>query len=163
MLKTDIHPQFSYRLSECSDISYGLFLRPEADVGPDSIVSKLSGDQLSALTTEDKAGKLVLIAHVVSTRGSGPVVTDNDMAYPKNWRDLGAAKDLPLGHQEDGRTVCLHSLALIPQAQGRQLGKLTVLSYLRVMDDLKMCDRVALICQDVGHREDPLSSTRTVL
>lgn len=136
---------------KCSNISYGIFARLEKEPQPGSLASKVSADRAGDLTAEDKTGKLVLLAHIVSTMGTGAIVTDKDMAYPQNWRDSEASKGSPLGHQEDGRTVCLHSLAVIPEMQGSGLGKLIVSAYLGAMRESGLCDRVALLCQDVSH------------
>ena len=82
--------------------------------------------------------------------GNGPVVKDTDMDYPKNWRDTEATKDSPLGHQDHGRTVCVHSLAVIPEVQGYGVGRFAMKAYLRVMRESGLADRVALLCQDVS-------------
>ena len=141
---------------KCSNISYGIFVRPEKEPQPGSLMSKIREDCTNAVRTEDKAGKLVLLAHIVSTMGTDPIVTDKNMAYPQNWRDSEASRGSPLGHQEDGRTVCLHSLAVMPEVQGSGLGKLVVSAYLRAMRESELCDRVALLCQDVSHLDAPI-------
>jgi ribosomal protein S18 acetylase RimI-like enzyme len=92
----------------------------------------------------------VLCAHIISTMGRGPVVADEDMDYPRNWRDPDGSKDTKVGHQEGGRTVCIHSLAVSPKLQGRGLGKLAMMSYLQIMNDSGTADRVALIAQEVS-------------
>lgn len=151
-LKLTYH-QFSYRLSKCSDISYGIFARLEPEPQPRALASKISADRTLALATEDETGELVLLAHIVSTMGTDPVVMDRDMDFPRNWRDAEASRGSSLGHQEDGRTVCLHSLAVIPEVHGSGFGKLIVSAYLRVMRESGLCDRVALLCQDVSYLE----------
>lgn len=143
-------PQFDYRLSKASHISYGLFLRPSPSPRPGSLLSKIESARLDAITTGDGDDRLVLIAQLVSTMGNGPVVNDTDMDYPKNWRDLEATKGSPLGHQEDGRTVCVHSLAVIPEVQGCGVGRFAMQAYLRVMRESGFADRVSLLCQDVS-------------
>ena len=143
-------PQFDYRLSKASHISYGLFLRPEPNPRPGSLLSQIEPDRLRAITTGDEGDKLVLIAQLVSTMGNGPVVDEKDMEYPKNWRDPEATKDSSLGHKEGGRAVCVHSLAVIPEVQGYGVGKFAMKVYLRVMRESGLADRVALLCQDVS-------------
>ena len=91
----------------------------------------------------------VLLAHIISTRSSGQVVTDNDMDFPKDWKDTHGRQE-SIGHQESGRTISLHSLAVLPKLQGCGLGKLIVKSFLQQMNDSGTTDRVALICQDVS-------------
>lgn len=143
--------QFEYRLSTCSDICSGIFC---------SIVPSEAKDKDFALETLPVANPvetgrangavLALCAHVVSTLGNGPVVTDADMSYPVNWRDQESSKSSGLGHQVMGRTVCLHSFAVAPKLQGCGLGKLMMKSYLQQINNSGVADRVALICQDVS-------------
>lgn len=141
--------KFEYRLSTCSDICSGIFC---------SIVPSEAKDKDFALETLPVANPvetgrangavLALCAHVVSTLGNGPVVTDADMSYPINWRDQESSKSSGLGHQVMGRTVCLHSFAVAPKLQGCGLGKLMMKSYLQQINNSGVADRVALICQD---------------
>lgn len=91
----------------------------------------------------------VLCAHAISTMGKAPVVTDDDMDWPKDWK-APAFKGSGIGHQEDGRTACLHSLAVLPKLQGCGLGQLALKSYLQIINDSGIADRVALVCEDVG-------------
>ncbi|WYZ45392.1 hypothetical protein EsH8_VIII_000708 [Colletotrichum jinshuiense] len=139
--------KFEYRLATCSDISTGIF----CSVVP----SEAKGFQLETLpvanpveTGRANGARLVLCAHIVSTLGNGPVVTDADMSYPLNWRDQESSKNSGLGHQTMGRTVCLHSFAVAPRLQGCGLGKLLMKSYLQQINNSGIADRVALICQD---------------
>lgn len=91
----------------------------------------------------------MLLAHIVSTRCCGDVITDADMDYPRNWRSLGG-KCTDAGHQEKGRTIALHSLAVSPKVQGCGVGKIIVKAYLQQVNNSGLADRVSLICQDVG-------------
>ncbi|KAI8223150.1 Polyamine N-acetyltransferase 1 [Colletotrichum sp. SAR 10_96] len=132
--------KFEYRLSTCSDICSGIFC---------SIVPSEAKDKDFALETLPVANPVETgRAHVVSTLGNGPVVTDADMSYPVNWRDQESSKSSGLGHQVMGRTVCLHSFAVAPKLQGCGLGKLMMKSYLQQINNSGVADRVALICQD---------------
>nr|XP_036588260.1 polyamine acetyltransferase [Colletotrichum truncatum]KAF6799633.1 polyamine acetyltransferase [Colletotrichum truncatum] len=139
--------KFEYRLSTCSDICTGIFC---------SIVPKEAQDfalETLAVANPVETGRangavLALCAHVVSTLGNGPVVTDADMGYPLNWRDQESPNPSGLGHQVMGRTVCLHSFAVAPKLQGCGLGKLMMMSYLQQINNSGIADRVALICQD---------------
>lgn len=149
--------QLAYRISRCSDISYGLFTLLNSNPDPASAMARLSADSLRPLITEDEDGhKSVLLAHAVSTRGNSPVVTDTDMMFPENWRDTEASKGSPLGHQTNGRTLCLHSLAVVPEAQRMGIGTLVVKAYIRVMRESGICDRIALLCQSVSYSGSPV-------
>jgi len=72
------------------------------------------------------------------------------MAYPKDWREPGVCESESIGHQPDGRTVCLHSFAVDPKVQRRGAGKLAMSAFLDAMRDMECVDRVALLCQEVG-------------
>lgn len=69
------------------------------------------------------------------------------MEIPAGWR-TSQGKHVEKGHQEGGRTICVHSLAVSPKLQGCGLGKLIMKSFLQQMKSLG-AERVALICQDV--------------
>lgn len=51
------------------------------------------------------------------------------------------------GHQESGRTLCIHSLAVLPDFQKRGLGKTLLKSYLQRMESQGVAERVALIAR----------------
>lgn len=109
--------------------------------------------------TDRKDGDLrVLVAHIVATRSSDETVTDNSMAYPKDWRSGvlrkggGCIRDElgnVVGHEEGARTLCLHSLAVLPRMRGMGVGKLIMKQFLQQMRGAGIADRVALICQEV--------------
>jgi len=95
----------------------------------------------------------VLLAHIVSTRCVGETISDRDMAFPADWRSR-AGKPADVGHQESGRTIGIHSLAVAPKLQGCGLGKMIVKAYIQQMNESGLADRIALLCQDVGLRFD---------
>ncbi len=90
----------------------------------------------------------VLLAHIISTRSCSDVVTDSDMGVPADWRSRGG-RSANVGHQETGRTIALHSLAVSPKLQQCGVGKMIVKAYLQQMNNSGLADRVSLICQDV--------------
>jgi GNAT superfamily N-acetyltransferase len=128
-------------------VSYGLF----CPVVPSS-VSELGLTTLeSAKPAPDSPGTvLVLLAHMVGTLGPGPVVTDNDMDWTRDWRNPEALKAAKVGHQTTGRTVCLHSFAVLPELHGRGVGALAMQMYLDAQRASKVANRVAILCQDVS-------------
>jgi len=140
--------KLEYRLTTCPELSLGVF----CTVTPDQVkaceweIETLSTAQPVETDRADGAVS-VLLAHIVSTRCSGTVVTDGDMDYPKDWRTRNG-RSTQVGHQEDGRTVALHSLAVHPKLQGCGLGKMIMKAYLQQMNNAGLADRVALICQD---------------
>jgi predicted N-acetyltransferase YhbS len=87
--------------------------------------------------------KAVLLGHILATKTDSSTVTDNDMAVP-----APGELDPKLGHKEHGRTICIHSLAVLPEYQHRGLGKTLVKAYLQRMEGQGVADRVALIAHD---------------
>ena len=56
--------------------------------------------------------------------------------------------DPRLGHKEEGRTVCIHSLAVLPAFQGRGLGKTLLEAYLQRIESHGVAEHVALIAHE---------------
>lgn len=52
------------------------------------------------------------------------------------------------GHQEQGRTIALHSLAVVPEFQGQGLGKTLMRSYIQRMESSGVADRIAILTYD---------------
>ncbi|KAF5024129.1 hypothetical protein F66182_3803 [Fusarium sp. NRRL 66182] len=135
-----------YRIRKSGGVCYGLFntVRP-SDVENSSITTMQHSRPVES--GRDDQAKHVMFAHVLATLGTHPVVTDADMAVPENWRDAKASKGSPVGHQSSGRTICLHSFIVCPEVQGVGIGKTAMKSYLELMNESGMADRVAIICQ----------------
>lgn len=53
-----------------------------------------------------------------------------------------------IGHKEEGRTICIHSLAILPEYQGRSLGKTLLKAYIQRMESHGVGDRIALITHE---------------
>lgn len=49
------------------------------------------------------------------------------------------------GHREQGRTLAVHSVAVLPEYQGRGVGKTILQAYLQRMNSAGIADRVALL------------------
>ncbi len=92
----------------------------------------------------------VLLAHIISTRCRGDVITDADMGYPKDWRTRGGRSAKDVGHQEAGRSVGIHSLAVLPRLHRCGIGQMIMKAYLDQMRNSGLVDSVTLICQDVS-------------
>lgn len=101
-------------------------------------------------TGRQDGSKRVMFAHIIATLGKSPVVTDSDMQFPPNWRDTLASLSSSLGHQITGRTICLHSFSVCPEVQGVGIGKTAMKSYLQMMNESGVADRIALICKEVS-------------
>ncbi|KAI5463314.1 hypothetical protein BGZ63DRAFT_353268 [Mariannaea sp. PMI_226] len=138
--------KIEYRVRKSGAVCYGLFNTYKPDDANDWKIATLDHSRPVEGGRSDHA-KHVMFAHILATLGKHPVITDADMALPKNWRDPAACQDSSVGHQSSGRTICLHSFAVCPEVQGVGIGKTAMKSYLQLMNESGMADRVALICQ----------------
>lgn len=91
----------------------------------------------------------VLLAHIIAVKTTGPGVTDESMDYPRDWDTVNPTPS-PLGHQEMGRTIVLHSVAVAPEFQGKGLGQVLMKAYFGLMNGAGIADRLALIAHDVS-------------
>jgi len=90
--------------------------------------------------------KSVLLGHIIATKTTNPTVTDKDMAIPDP--SSSEKPDPEVGHKEAGRTICIHSLAVLPEYQSRGLGKTLIQAYLQRMASHGVGDRAALIAHE---------------
>ncbi|KAJ2987621.1 hypothetical protein NUW58_g4403 [Xylaria curta] len=73
------------------------------------------------------------------------------MDYPHDYKTANGHDNVDkphVGHQNTGRTVCVHSLSVHPKLQGVGLGKLIMKAYLQQVKNAAIADRVALICRE---------------
>ena len=91
----------------------------------------------------------VLLGHVVATKTNDNVASDNSMGVPEDW-DSPHQKPSKLGHQEAGRTIVVHSVAILPSFQGRGIGRVLMMAYMQQMNGAGIADRLALIARDVS-------------
>ncbi|KAL9621178.1 MAG: hypothetical protein Q9160_004310 [Pyrenula sp. 1 TL-2023] len=129
--------KFIYRLSKCPELSFGIFSRAP----------------LSQKKQDGKLPQSELVAHVISTRTSTPHVTDEAMALPPDWKT--SKRTLPkdddekfLGHEDQGGTIAIHSLAVMPQHQGKGIGSTLLKSYVDRIREAKIADRIVLIAHE---------------
>lgn len=100
-------------------------------------------------TGRENGARHVLLAHIVATRTTGNVVSDEAMDIPAGWNS-GNPIASTAGHREEGRTICLHSLAVLPNFQGKSIGRTLLLAYIGMMNGSGIADRIALICHEVS-------------
>lgn len=101
------------------------------------------------METNRKDGAVsILLGHVVSTKTSDLSATDRSMDCPNDWNSEKPAPSRG-GHQEAGRTIVLHSIAVLPRFQGRGLGQVLVKAYIQQISGAGIADRLALIAHDV--------------
>lgn len=128
--------QFLYRFKACNELSLGLFTSTPT-------VSLPTTQTALPVETRDPDRRAVLLGHIVATKTRGQSVTDDDMALPDP-----ANPDPKLGHKQDGRTVCIHSLAVLPHFQGKGFGTLLMTAYLDRLRSSGVADSVAIIAHD---------------
>ncbi|KAH8898883.1 acetyltransferase [Thozetella sp. PMI_491] len=136
--------KIEYRLTVCPEICFGLFDRVGA---ADTSVAQQQKDIPVLSEAPADSDDDVLVAHVISTRSNNKTVADEDMAYPADWRANPQAKS-DVGHQPEGRTITLHSLAVAPARQNSGFGKALVKSYIEQMKQTGEIDRVAILTYD---------------
>lgn len=127
--------QFIYRLTKCPELTLGIFTLPVLD----------DDDQPKAQPE--------LVAHVISTRTSALRVTEDSMRIPPDWqtrqRSLPDEHDTEvLGHEDQGGTIALHSLAVKPEHQKKQVGTTLMKSYIQRIKEAAIADRIALLAHD---------------
>lgn len=136
--------KFIYRLNKCGELCLGIF----CTVVPGSGIQAETLATGKPVETSRKDGAVsVLIGHVVATKTTSQLVTDESMSYPSDWESEEPAPS-NLGHQEIGRTIVLHSVAILPQFQGRGLGRVLMMAYMQQMNGAGIADRLALIAHD---------------
>ncbi|ORY63142.1 uncharacterized protein BCR38DRAFT_344655 [Pseudomassariella vexata] len=138
--------KFEYRLATCPELCMGVFCTVNPNNAKDLDINTLKTAKPVETGRNDGAVS-VLLAHIVSTRTSAEVVTDSAMDYPRDFR-TARPNTSGVGHEEAGRTVAIHSLAVHPKLQGCGLGKLIMKAYLQQINNSGTAGRVALICQD---------------
>ena len=110
----------------------------------------------------------MLLGHLIATKTTHPTVTDADMAIPSPSPSSTTTtsntpttttsssssnppnpekQELP-GHREQGRTLCIHSLAVLPAYQRRGLGRTLLTAYLQRMESHGIADRAALLTHE---------------
>ena len=138
--------QFIYRLNKCGELCLGIF----CTVVPGSGIKAETLDTGRPVETSRKNGAIsVLIGHVVAAKTNDLTASDASMDYPRDW-DSENPTPSKLGHQEAGRTIVLHSVAILPLFQGRGLGRVLMQAYIQQMNGAGIADRLALIAHDVS-------------
>jgi ribosomal protein S18 acetylase RimI-like enzyme len=136
--------KFRYRLSRCGELCLGIFCTIEPGPGPKPATFATG----NPVETSRKNGAIcVLIGHVIASKTNDITASDNSMAVPEDW-DSDHPKLTNLGHQEAGRTIALHSVAVLPEYQGRGIGRVLLMAYMQQMNGSGIADRLALIAHD---------------
>ena len=103
---------------------------------PDSIATIATSNPVTSSSPNRKS---VLLGHIIATRSTNSTLTDADMDIPSAESLKQTSKRL------EGQSVCIHSLAVLPEFQNRGLGKTLLKAYLQRMSDGYIADRVVLL------------------
>ncbi|KUJ06268.1 acyl-CoA N-acyltransferase, partial [Mollisia scopiformis] len=136
--------KFRYRLSKCGELCLGIFCTAEPQSGfqPETLAAG------RPVETARKNGAIsVLLGHVVAAKTHDLTASDESMGVPEDW-DSPRPTPTKRGHQEAGRTIVLHSVAISPSFQGRGLGRVLMMAYIQNMNGAGIADRLALIAHD---------------
>ncbi|KAF2152080.1 acyl-CoA N-acyltransferase [Myriangium duriaei CBS 260.36] len=166
--------QYEYRFNECGELCLGLFTSADTTLAtanskvPSSAVpgSAATADTAVPIYSETPERKAILLGHVIATKTTNELVRDEDIEIPANWRKekskpvasptnaaadaftLSSTNAVRLGHKEGGRTICIHSFAVLPDFQRRGLGHLLLRAYVQRMQAAGVADRIALITHE---------------
>lgn len=75
------------------------------------------------------------------------------MSFPPDWRSRRsslprAGEPDPPGHQDQGGTVALHSLAVAKEHRRKGLGTILLKSYIERIKSARIAERIALLAHD---------------
>ena len=103
---------------------------------------------------KDLSPKHTLIAHISATRTPSRTVTHASLGFPADWKKRKSSLPRfgevePLGHQEQGGTVALHSLAVAEEHQRKGLGTILLKAYIERIKSAKIAERISLLAH--GH------------
>lgn len=76
----------------------------------------------------------MLLGHVIATKTTNTLIADDDMKVGN--------------HDDAGRTIALHSLAVLPAYQKRNIGKVLLKAYVQRMNESRAADRISILTFD---------------
>ncbi|KAF2877351.1 hypothetical protein BDV95DRAFT_625270 [Massariosphaeria phaeospora] len=138
--------KLEYRLRTCGQLCSGIFSSAYPTTsGP--LATLVKSRTFPSVDSADSDRKRLLLGHIIATRFTSPVVTDASMDFPKDWRTKYQLNP-PVGHDEDGDTVCLHSLCVHPNVQGKGLAMVLLRGWIQRIKDSGTGKRIALLCRE---------------
>jgi ribosomal protein S18 acetylase RimI-like enzyme len=134
-------PKIAYRLAQSAPFNIGLF----TSVKPDDGTSTLPTYATAQTTETNSDRRSVLLAHILVTLTDNELVEESDIAVPQGWNTTTVDASQATGHQPCGRTVALHSLAVLPELQGSRVGTTLLRAFIQMVKDAKIVERISLI------------------
>ncbi|KAI5257216.1 acyl-CoA N-acyltransferase [Aureobasidium subglaciale] len=136
--------KFEYRFTKCGGLCLGLFTSVDMSDSSSPLASVETASSAHHVYSGAPARKSVLLAHCVVTKTTNSTVMDEDMEIPDNWKTSSALTS-KVGHKEKGRTVAVHSLAVLPSLQSQGLGSTLLKAFVQRLGYVQAADRVALL------------------
>ncbi|KAL2872309.1 polyamine acetyltransferase [Aspergillus lucknowensis] len=123
--------KFIYRLGRCPELCLGLFTLP-------------------ILSEDEPKPRPTLVGHIIATRTASPYVTDKAMELPADWQtNRSTMVDGEIvGHDETGRSIAIHSLAVLREHQGKHVGSTLMKAYIQRIREAAIADRIVIIAHD---------------
>ena len=138
--------QLEYRLKTCGELCSGLFASAYA-TSPGPLATLMKARKFPSVDSSDSDRKKLLLGHIIATKHSSPIVTDDSMDFPSDWRTKYQLTPT-VGHSEDGETVCLHSLCVHPDLHAKGIGAVLLRGWTQRIKDSGVAKRIALICRE---------------
>ncbi|KAI7359637.1 hypothetical protein KC320_g286 [Hortaea werneckii] len=137
--------KFEYRLKHCGELCVGVYTSHSENKIPTAETS-------APVYSGAPQRKAVLIGHLIVTKTTHLTVTDADMGVPSSSSSSSSSSSTDPSssgpHKEEGRTILIHSLAVLPQYQHLGLGRTLMESFLQRTEALGVADRAALITHE---------------
>lgn len=105
---------------------------------------------LPVLEEDQPKPRPTLVGHVIATRTSNPHVTDKSMELPADWKtERSTVVDgETVGHDEYGSSIAIHSVAVLREHQGKQVGSTLMKAYIQRIREAAIADRIVIIVHD---------------
>ncbi|KAI7502764.1 hypothetical protein KC367_g2061 [Hortaea werneckii] len=137
--------KFEYRLKHCGELCVGIYTSHSENKIPTAETS-------APVYSGAPQRKAVLIGHLIVTKTTHLTVTDADMEVPSPTSSSTTTTTTDSSssgpHKDEGRTILIHSLAVLPQYQNLGLGRTLMESFLQRSEALGVADRAALITHE---------------
>ncbi|KAL1645945.1 hypothetical protein SLS61_008056 [Didymella pomorum] len=138
--------KIEYRLRTCGELCTGIF-SSAYPTAPGALGAIQKTRAFPSVDSRDSDRKRILLGHIISTKSASRLVTDDSMDYPKDFK-TNYQLTPSIGHNEDGDTICLHSLCVHPDFSGQGLGQILLRSYVQRIKDSGVAKRIALLCRE---------------
>ncbi|QDS69195.1 hypothetical protein FKW77_000213 [Venturia effusa] len=142
------HEKFVYRLRNCSGLCYGVFTTVDPNLESDRENMGASTYAVAPKVETSSVRRRVLLGHIVATLSTNDLIKDEDMDLPSDWQSSSAPASSKVGHKPHGRTLMVHSLAVLPEYQRKGIGTMLMSGFIKRMREARIADRVALLAED---------------